>query len=248
MLHYFVFFLPILVTYYNGHHLLEPLWSIGVEEVFYLFWAPVFKFAKKNILPILLLVIGTKIILLLLPYIYNTPALYNALVRTYSIESMAIGGIGAYILFNYKKNLSNTIIYKPLIQCLIYICLFTYIFFNKNITNDIWQVVFSTPIISGVLINFLFLYLIIGSSIVENSIINLENKVFSYLGKISYGIYMFHTTVISISIILLNRFIKIENPFITNITFYVVTTIGTLLVSHLSYKYFESTIFKINKH
>ena len=28
--YYFVFFLPGLVTYYFGHHLLEPLWSIGV--------------------------------------------------------------------------------------------------------------------------------------------------------------------------------------------------------------------------
>jgi peptidoglycan/LPS O-acetylase OafA/YrhL len=176
--YYFVFFFPVLVTYYNGHHLLEPLWSIGVEEVFYLFWAPVFKFARKNILPILLLVIGTKVILLLFPYVYNTPALYNTLVRTYSIESMAIGGIGAYVLFNYKKKLSNTVIYKPLIQCLIYICLLIYLTFNKNITNDIWQLIFRTPIISGILINFLFLYLIIGISIVENSIVNLENKVF----------------------------------------------------------------------
>lgn len=246
--YYFVFFLPILVTYYYGHHLLEPLWSIGVEEVFYLFWAPLFKFVKKNILSIFLVVIGIKVILLLIPYIYTaTPPLYTALVRTYSVESMAIGGLGAYILFNYKKNLSQTIIYKPVIQFFTYFVLFVYLIFNKNITNDIWQIVFRTPIISGFLVNFLFLYLIIGSSVVENSIINLENRFFSYLGRISYGIYMYQTTVISISIILMSKFVKVSNPILSNTIFYVMATVGVILISHLSYKYFESPILRLNQ-
>jgi peptidoglycan/LPS O-acetylase OafA/YrhL len=59
---------------------------------------------------------------------------------------------------------------------------------------------------------------------------------------------MYHTTVISVSIILLNRFVKVESPYIANVIFYIVTTFGTLLVSHLSYKYFESIILKINKY
>lgn len=245
--YYFVFFLPILVTYFYGHHLLEPLWSIGVEEVFYLFWAPLLKIAKKRILPILLLVIAIKIILLLLSYVYDTPALYNVIVRTYSIDSMAIGGVGAYLLFNCKKDLSQSIIYKPAVQYVIYAILFIYVFFNKNITNGIWQAVFNIPIISGILVNFLFLYLIIGSSVVENSIVNFENKFFSYLGRISYGIYMYHTTIIAISIIFLNKVVKVSNPLLANISFYLMVTIGVIVVSHLSYKYFESIILKFKR-
>src|SRR4029079_18911166 len=57
---YFVFFLPGLVTFYWGHHFLEPLWSIGVEECFYLLWAPLFKFVKRNILELLFSIIAIK--------------------------------------------------------------------------------------------------------------------------------------------------------------------------------------------
>lgn len=245
--YYFIFFLPILVTYYHGHHLLEPLWSIGVEEIFYLFWAPLFKFVKRNILSIFLIVIGIKIILSLIPYIYTTPDLYNTLIRTYNIESMAIGGLGAYILFNYEKNISHSVLYKPAIQYFIYMILLVYLFFDKNISLSFWHLVFKTPIVSGIIINILFLYLIIGVSVVENSIINLENRIFSYFGKISYGIYMYHTTVISMTIIFINKFIRIGDPFWQNVLFYLIVTIGVILVSHLSYKYFESMFFNINR-
>ncbi|MDR0972009.1 MAG: acyltransferase [Bacteroidales bacterium] len=68
--YYFVFFLPCLVLFFYGHHFLEPLWSIGVEEIFYLIWAPLFKYFKKHILKILFLIIGLKVLLMLLADIY----------------------------------------------------------------------------------------------------------------------------------------------------------------------------------
>jgi len=55
--------MPGLVTFHFGHHFLEPLWSIGVEEVFYLIWAPLFKYIKKRVWVLLLSVILFKIIL-----------------------------------------------------------------------------------------------------------------------------------------------------------------------------------------
>ena len=59
--YYFLFFVPGLVTFYYGHHFLEPLWSIGVEEVFYLLWAPLFKWSKIKILRLILFVLILKL-------------------------------------------------------------------------------------------------------------------------------------------------------------------------------------------
>ena len=47
---YYIFFSPFMVNIFYGHHLIEPLWSIGVEELFYILWAPLFKFLRKYIL------------------------------------------------------------------------------------------------------------------------------------------------------------------------------------------------------
>ncbi|MCC8145696.1 MAG: hypothetical protein LIO93_04485 [Bacteroidales bacterium] len=66
-----------------------------------------------------------------------------------------------------------------------------------NIDNPVWKVLFHTPVLSPLLLYFIFLYLIVGVSLAGNSIIKLENKALSYFGEISYGIYMYHTTVIS---------------------------------------------------
>jgi peptidoglycan/LPS O-acetylase OafA/YrhL len=44
----FLFFLSFVVNPLYGSHLLESLWSIGVEEYFYLIWAPLFKFFGKR--------------------------------------------------------------------------------------------------------------------------------------------------------------------------------------------------------
>ena len=62
--YYFIFFVPGMVNYFFGSNLLEPLWSIGVEEVFYLIWAPLFKWLKKHVLKLLLGVVAFKLILI----------------------------------------------------------------------------------------------------------------------------------------------------------------------------------------
>lgn len=109
--YFYVFFLPGLVTFYYGHHLLEPLWSIGVEELFYLMWAPLFKYIKKNILALLLSVIAIKSILLMVPFFIQTSALYDTLVSIHCFEAMAVGGLGAYFVFHTKKrNRSFTVL------------------------------------------------------------------------------------------------------------------------------------------
>ncbi len=238
--YYFIFFLPGLVTFFFGHHFLEPLWSIGVEEVFYLLWAPIFKIFKKNILVILLSIIMLKIILMIIGYFNPGYALFNYLVNTFRIEAMAIGGLGAYFIFNRKKELSNLFIYKIPLQILIYLVFIVYLIFHINIHNLVWNTIFSTPVFSGILINFLFLYLIIGVSLIDNNIIKLKSKILTYLGDISYGIYMYHMLTIFAVIQLLKKYLIDLNPFVSGILFYIIVTIGVILISSISKFAFEN--------
>ena len=69
----------------------------------------------------------------------------------------------------------------------------------------------------------------------------MENTVFNYFGKISYGLYMYHPIVIVLMIKALVIF-KMEDNLIL---LYTLVFSFTIVLSSLSYKYFES-IF-INK-
>ncbi|AEA43860.1 acyltransferase family protein [Fluviicola taffensis] len=212
--YYFVFFVPGLVNLFFGSNLLEPLWSIGVEEVFYLIWAPLFKWLKKHVLKLILGVIAFKLILICLnTFVINqytndlVPKVLSYLIRIHQFEAMAIGGLGAYLVFNHGSKINKSVLYSIPTQLFFYSLILVFIFFGANIHSNIWYFFFENPIVSAIIPNALFLYLIIGVSVVDRNLFTLENRVFSYLGEISYGIYMFHLLILSQIIELLKGFV-----------------------------------------
>jgi peptidoglycan/LPS O-acetylase OafA/YrhL len=243
--YYFVFFFPGLVTFYFGHHILEPLWSIGVEEVFYLIWAPLFKIFKKYILQLLLGVILTKMVIDLVSiYIYKDE-LFRYISSILSFDAMAVGGLGAYFVFKRKKDFTNLFIYKPLIQILIYGLLAVFLIYNINFQNQLWKTFFSRPVFSKLFLDFLFLYIIIGVSLIPQNLFKIKSKFISYLGEISYGIYMYHMFVIYAIVLVLKPFLSLMAPLFSTVVFYTILFLLVFLVSYLSKKYFEDYFLKI---
>jgi len=236
---YFLFFLPGLVTFYFGHHLLEPLWSIGVEEVFYLFWAPVFKIGKRNILGILVFIILLKILLKFLGIYFIPDELFNYLVTSFQFEAMAIGGLGAYFLYTKGSMLTRLVIFKVPFQVILFSLILIYLVFHSNIDNLYWNVLFKTPIVSALIVDFLFLYVIICVSVIGNSIVKLRYKTLSFLGGISYGIYMYHMLMIFATILFLKKYLIQMDSFSSLIVFYGITATLTILISSLSKYLFE---------
>lgn len=237
--YFYVLFLPSLVTFYYGHHLLEPLWSIGVEMFFYVIWAPLLKYIRNNVLTLMWFIIVGKAIMQFLPYIFDMPALYCHFVDIYLIEAMAVGGIGAYFVFNLKIELNKYFLFRQGVQLIIISLLIVYVIFNNNIDNQVWNAVFKTPIFSPLLIYFLSLYAILAVSLSGNKLLNIENRASSYLGEISYGIYMYHTTVIAVVILLIQKLPLQLGAISANLLFYSLVILGTLFTAHLSKKYFE---------
>jgi peptidoglycan/LPS O-acetylase OafA/YrhL len=243
--YYFVFFFPGLVTFYFGHHILEPLWSIGVEEVFYLIWAPLFKVFKKHILHLLMGVILTKIIIDLASIYFFKNDLFRYISSILSFDAMAVGGLGAYFVFNRKSDFTNLFIYKKPIQMLIYGLLAVFLIYNINFQNQLWKTVFSIPIFSKVFLDFLFLYVIIGVSLIPQNLFKIESKFLSYLGEISYGIYMYHMFVIYAIVLVLKPFLDQLTPLFSTFVFYTILFLLVVLVAYLSKKYFEDYFLDI---
>ncbi len=245
--YYFVFFLPGLVTFYFGHHLLEPLWSIGVEEVFYLIWAPIFKFFKKRLLIILSAIIVLKTATTLLRiYVFHS-ALLTFILDIFKFDAMAIGAIGAYVIFNLKQSVSTLVIYKKGAQAIIYCLLSVYLVFHDNIKNQYWDMLFKTPIFSELLIDSMFIYLIIGVSLVDQSVIKLENRFLSFLGEISYGIYMYHMLIIFAIMQFGKLYFAELNLFSGTLLFYILLLGLVILMASISKKYFENIFLNIKR-
>jgi len=238
--YYFLFFIPGMVNFFFGSNLLEPLWSIGVEEVFYLIWAPLFKWIKKHVLILLLSVIGIKFLLIGLNEIYHFPSMWGYVIRIHQFESMALGGIGAYLVYHHGAKIANSVLYSFPLQIVFYGLLVTFIFFGTNIHVSAWRWVFNTPIISSIVTNGLFLYLILGVSIAEKNLFRLEVKWLNYLGEISYGIYMFHLLILSQIIELLKGFVAGKGVFLETLFYYGISIPVIIGVCILSKKTLEA--------
>lgn len=244
---YFLFFLPGLVTYFFGHHLLEPLWSIGIEEVFYLFWAPLFKIGKQKIVPILITIIVVKAVLLVMATYWIKEPLFVFVVNSFRFEAMAVGGLGACFIFNRKSDLSGLIIYKKPLQILMYGTLITYLLLFTTVENPLWKTIFHTPVLSALFIDGLFLYLIIGVSLIDHNILKLRSKVLNYLGEISYGIYMYHLIIIFGIIQFLKKYlVQLPEP-LSSLVFYSIVLVAVIAVSSLSKVLFENYFLNLKK-
>ena len=94
------------------------------------------------------------------------------------------------------------------------------------------------------------IYAILFMIIILNLILNkkienlFENKLFNHLGKISYGIYMYHQILIVLVINLVLKNFK-NIGVLENCIIYFFSIIFTLLISHVSYVYFETPLLKV---
>lgn len=244
---YFCFFLPFLVTLFYGHHFLEPLWSIGVEEIFYLIWAPLFKICKHKIFHFLIAVILIKLFLNITGYFFVEDKIYTYIFSVFQFEAMAIGGLGAYLLYTKGNLITNLSIFKIPVQFVLFSTMVSYLAFQDNIDNRLWNILFKTPIVSPLVIDLLFLYVIICISVVHNSIVKLRNKILSYLGEISYGIYMYHMLIIFGTIHFLKRYLIQMSAFWSHLMYYSIVISFTILVSFLSKHFFENYFLRLKE-
>jgi peptidoglycan/LPS O-acetylase OafA/YrhL len=232
----FLFFLPNLAYGIFGLiPYVSHTWSIGTEEQFYLIWPVLLKFTKNKLRIIVLVIIFYLTFkFLLFTNFLNFIPFKNLILEfwlSFNIDCMAIGGLFSYLLFNKSKLLRFFLNKFSFYFILILVCFFLF---------------------SG--INFLFfhyeVYAILFGIIILNLSSNnsfsriLENKVFNFLGKISFGIYMYHPFAIILTINIFNYF-----NFINNLGILFLSFVVTLVLAGFSFFYFEKFfLIKKNKY
>lgn len=205
------------------------LWSVAVEEQFYLFWPHVVKI-KQKLLGVMVLLLF--LYLMLKFYAGEFGPKFEELVIRSRFSSMIIGGIGAYLLFHQKAFIQ--FLYDRLVQVAL---LFLFIVMGMD-----WIDFKSLTWMQDELISLVLCGLIINVASNTQSIINLENSVFSYLGKLSYGLYVYHLFAVVLVLKGLPALLPIQEwsnwiscPVTLGLILFLTTGI-----SHLSYTYFES--------
>jgi len=216
-------------------------WSIGVEEQFYLIWPLIIKYVKSHLYKILcciiILFLIMNVILAQMVAVDYTSAYYlramRIFVRLTRIDCMAIGGIGALLLINNNTRIMN-IIYNKKTQLIVYAVLAYMLIFNVTVKY-----------INHLHYSLIFIIIILNLAANKCSVINLENKYIDYLGKISYGIYMYHLIAIYLSFIIIYKIFNFEPTlFPTNLCLYLLTSVIVITMSMISYELFEKLFLK----
>lgn len=235
---YYVFFIPNLAFVIDAIiPFASILWSVGSEEQFYLFWPFVVKYLRNYFLMALAVIIFlftlTPEVLDYVNFHYmggknETVKIISLFLLRMSFNCMATGALFGYM---YKRKAEYfKFIFSPIVQVIVIIL--TIVLWVKNVhfkfNDELYAILFAI-IISNLALN-------------TKSVLNLENSVLNYLGKISYGLYVYHIIVCS----LVNAAIMlIFGHELNKVVFFFLCVISTIALASFSYEFFEKRFLKI---
>ena len=209
------------------------LWSLGVEEQFYILWPWMIRLSSKPIYTLvgfLTLFLGVKAALFLSLGPMSTAYTFFHLTR---FDCMAIGGIGAWLFWRGIPNMLKKLIFSIPTQV---IC-WTVLMLTLVVPHHRYEVLDHTAV--GVVTLLIILNLVAN----PKPLLRLENRFWNYLGGISFGLYIWHPLLIAGNNLILPSLPLSDLGKV--IFFYVSIMAETTLVAHLSLKYLETPFLRL---
>lgn len=232
---------------------LAILWSISVEEQFYLLWPLVFKFFKQKSLPVLL----SSIVVISTIYRFYSAYQYNTVkYSTFSVMSdIAIGCIIAWLFFEksrltvWAKNLSHLKSFFLYYSTLVILILSRSFIYDINPEWARRALIAIEPVTFAILFSFIIARL---AGLREHFITGKHpvQKVLVYLGRISYGLYCYHMIVlVGVLLILYKGGYEIMYQSVPQLlVVFFSTLVITIITSMVSYHFLEKKILKLKKN
>jgi peptidoglycan/LPS O-acetylase OafA/YrhL len=210
------------------------LWSIGVEEQFYLLWPVLMKRFRPLVacgLVISVYLLGKFALYGWVESLAHPSSTLLNLQRIYtkfSIDCMAIGGITAYLLYHRKAGFLS-VVFHPGTQLATYALTAVLIAYGVVI-----------PYLNFEMYGVLFAILLVNLAANPRSLVRLEHPVFNYLGKISYGLYMYHLVGIALAHGLVQRLAPGSD-----LLFHGLSVLLSIGLAAVSYQWFESRFIRM---
>lgn len=208
-------------------------WSIGVEEQFYLFWPWLVKYGTKRLLLVACLVLLGWLLCKWGSYLMWGKCFAYKFFAVTRFDCMMLGAIGA-IMYYRKHQLFLRVMTSNWVVLFSWGLLFTSYYYVRYIPAPI----------RPQFISLVALGLIMSQVAATPKIINLENKCFDFVGKISYGIYVIHPIVI---FLLSKLYCKLSVDCRLPIQYgmiYFGTTIITIILAWISYTLYEKPFLR----
>lgn len=224
--------------------LLNHTWSLAIEEQFYLFWPlMVWLLSKRKLIILCFLLILTAFLVKYLLSLKFPGSSINWANTLANFDMLASGALLAVVLKNVavKKVLNGCLCFSVL-TLLIYLSVFYFkaphqLFWVKDVKlTEVDGQAFLILVIPFIVLTITYL-------IYKNNIftkIFFSNSIIVYVGKISYGIYLYHFIVF----LILDQYSHINNIFIlSTFKFFL-----TMLISILSWHFIEKKFLDFKKY
>lgn len=214
---------------------LRVFWSLCIEEHFYILWILIFKWVHINqIFNTLIKLLGLSVILrLFVTSMFPNYAISGAELFT-SMDYFALGGLVAWLKIKFPN--ANVPAWTQVVVVVFaaLFLLFQHTFYDAL---GVWGITLTATVYSALLGVLVFP----GSGRVRIG----NAHILSYLGTLSYGLYVFHTPVLLAVITLFNQFAIPTQSNLGVLLVACLSLIITIGVSALSYRYFEIPFLKL---
>ena len=219
---------------------LPVMWSLCIEEHFYIIWGLLLYFISVKHLPKLImacLIIAPTARFIFLQY--NIPTLDI----TTNIDLFAFGAIPAWLLISYPLYAQKKINSIPLWAQSIYVLIVLAAVLACSQTNSDEAYICLTSVLGALFAGLILLVSPVGARLKIS-----DKNILSRLGIYTYGLYLYHTLVINLLVRVFEKINYSTSNTSGAIVLMATSLAGTIFISLLSYYFFEKYFLKLKQY